>query len=113
MGDFFTIARVPFNTALRGDNMQNILETVMLVCFGLSWPINLVKNIKAKTAKSTSLPFLLLITVGYIAGITAKFVGNNINYVLIAYFINLLFVTLNIAVYFRNRTLDKRILTNA
>lgn len=93
--------------------MQNILETVMLVCFGLSWPINLIKNIKAKTAKSASLPFYLLITVGYIAGIAAKFIGNNINYVLIAYFINTLFVLLNIIVYFRNRSLDKRKLNNA
>lgn len=93
--------------------MQNILETVMLVCFGLSWPINLVKNIKARTAKFTSLPFYLLITVGYIAGVAAKFIGNNINYVLIAYFINLLFVTLNIIVYFRNKSLDKRNMNNA
>ena len=93
--------------------MQNILETIMLICFGLSWPINLIKSIKSKTAKSTSLPFLILITVGYIAGISAKFVGNNINYVLIAYFINLVFVALNIAVYFRNRMLDKRNRINA
>jgi len=93
--------------------MQNLLETVMLICFGLSWPINLVKIIKARTAKSTSLPFLLLITVGYIAGVAAKFIGNNINYVLIAYFINLLFVVLNIIVYFRNKSLDKRNMNNA
>ena len=88
--------------------MQNILETLMLICFGFSWPINLIKSIQSGTAKSTSLPFLLLITVGYIAGIAAKFIGNNINYVLIAYFINILFVALNIIVYFRNRALDKR-----
>lgn len=86
--------------------MQNILETVMLICFGLSWPINFVKGLKAKTAKSTSLPFYLLITVGYIAGIAAKFIGGNINYVLIAYFINIFFVILNIAVYFRNKKFD-------
>lgn len=93
--------------------MQNILETVMLVCFGLSWPINLVKNYRAGTAKSTSLPFYLLITVGYVAGIAAKFIGGNINYVLIAYFINIFFVILNIAVYFRNRVIDKRNQNNA
>ncbi len=93
--------------------MQNILETVMLICFGLSWPINFIKSLKTKTAKSTSLPFYLLITVGYIAGIAAKFIGGNINYVLIAYFINILFVILNICVYFRNKTLDKRNMNNA
>ncbi len=93
--------------------MQNLLETIMLICFGLSWPINLVKNIKAKTAKSTSLPFYLLITVGYIAGIAAKFIGDNVNYVLIVYFINIFFVLLNIAVYFRNRMLDKRKMNDA
>ena len=88
--------------------MQNILETIMLICFGLSWPINLIKAVRARTAKSISLPFYLLITVGYIAGIAAKFIGGNINYVLIAYFINIIFVILNIAVYFRNKKFDKR-----
>lgn len=27
--------------------MSDILEATMLVCFGLSWPINLMKNIKS------------------------------------------------------------------
>lgn len=87
--------------------MAEILETVMLICFGLSWPINLIKNIKAKTAASTSLKFLVLITVGYIAGIAAKFAAHKINYVLIVYFINLVFVAANLAVYFINSKKDK------
>lgn len=86
--------------------MAEILETVMLICFGLSWPINLVKSIKAKTAASTSLKFLLLIDLGYVAGIAAKFASNRINYVLAVYFINLFFVTVNIIVYFINRKND-------
>ncbi|MBQ6900630.1 MAG: hypothetical protein IJN72_07310 [Firmicutes bacterium] len=88
--------------------MGSILETIMLVCFGLSWPLNLIKSFKAKTAKGTSLPFILLIITGYIAGITAKVVNNQINYVLIAYLINLAIVSLNIIVYFRNTALDSR-----
>ena len=88
--------------------MGSILETIMLVCFGLSWPLNLIKSFKAKTAKGTSLPFILLIIIGYIAGITAKIVNNQINYVLIAYLINLAIVSLNIIVYFRNTALDSR-----
>ena len=47
--------------------MGSTLVTIMLVCFGFSWPINLIKAYKSKTAKSTSLPFILLITAGYVA----------------------------------------------
>ena len=87
--------------------MQNILETAMLVCFGLSWPINLVKNIQAKTAKSVSLKFLLLITFGYLCGIAAKFAAHQFNYVLAVYFLNLAVVAANIVVYFINRRRDR------
>ncbi len=87
--------------------MSELLETVMLVCFGLSWPISVVKNIRTGTAKGMSLPFILLITFGYIAGISAKIMSHNINYVLIVYFINIAAVSVNIAVYIRNSRLDR------
>ena len=88
--------------------MGSILETLMLVCFGFSWPLNVMKAFKAKTAKGTSLPFILLIVTGYIAGITAKLITNQINYVLIAYIVNLAIVSLNIVIYFRNVSFDKK-----
>ena len=88
--------------------MGSIFETVMLLCFGFSWPMNLIKAYKAKTAKGTSLPFILLIITGYIAGITAKIVGGQINYVLVAYILNLAIVLMNLAVYFRNLSFDKK-----
>ena len=88
--------------------MSSVLETIMLVCFGFSWPLNLIKNYKAETAKGASLPFILLIITGYIAGICAKLISGNINYVLIAYVLNLVMVSLNLVVYFRNVALDKK-----
>lgn len=87
--------------------MSQILEIVMLICFGLSWPMSVVKNIKAKTARTMSLPFTLLIIGGYIAGITAKILSNQINFVLVAYLLNLAIVSLNVVVYFINRRYDK------
>ena len=90
--------------------MGSILETVMLVCFGFSWPLNVIKAYSAKTAKGTSLPFILLIITGYIAGISAKLISGQINYVLIAYILNLAIVSLNVIVYFRNVSLDKKCL---
>ena len=88
--------------------MESILETVMLVCFGFSWPLNVIKAYRAKTSKGTSLPFILLIIAGYIAGISAKLITGQINYVLIAYILNLSIVSLNVVVYFRNVSLDKK-----
>ena len=88
--------------------MGSILETVMLVCFGFSWPLNVAKAYKARTAKGTSLPFILLIITGYISGISAKLISGQINYVLIAYVVNLAIVSLNVVVYFRNVSLDKK-----
>lgn len=87
--------------------MSPLLEAFMLVCFGLSWPINVMKAIKARSAKSMSLPFILLIISGYIAGISAKLLSHQINYVLVVYFINLAIVSVNLVVYFRNRHIDR------
>lgn len=88
--------------------MGSVFESLMLVCFGFSWPINVIKAYKARSAKGTSLWFILLIIAGYVAGITAKFVNHQINYVLAVYFINLFIVSINLFVYFRNRELDRR-----
>lgn len=88
--------------------MGSIFETVMLVCFGFSWPLNVIKAYRARTAKGSSLPFIILIIVGYIAGIAAKLISGQITYVLAAYIINLVIVLMNLVVYFRNAALDKR-----
>ncbi len=87
--------------------MSPILESIMLICFGFSWPMNVIKGYKARTAKSMSLPFIVLIISGYIAGIMAKLVSQQINFVLIVYLLNLAIVSLNLAIYFRNNKLDK------
>lgn len=87
--------------------MATILESVMLICFGCSWPMSLMTNIKAKSAKGMNLWFYVMISAGYVAGIAAKLVSHNITYVLAIYIINLFFVSSNIVVYFRNRKFDK------
>ena len=87
--------------------LGSIFETVMLVCFGFSWPLNVMKAYRARTAKGTSLLFILLIIAGYIGGISAKLLNHQINYVLVVYFLNLGIVLVNLCVYFRNVHLDK------
>ena len=93
--------------------MSEVLEILMLVSFGLSWPLNLVKAIRAKSTKGISLAFYFLIFAGYIAGIFSKFTNaaymaaiSEKWYVLMFYFINLITVGCNILVYFRNKKFD-------
>lgn len=88
--------------------MGSLLETTMLVCFGFSWPLGVLKSYKAGTTKGMSLPFILLIIFGYVAGIAAKTTTGQFNYVLAVYGLNLAIVAVNLLVYFRNAALDKR-----
>ena len=89
-------------------NFAHLFEAGMLVCFGFSWPINVVKAYKAGTAKSTSLAFIFLIITGYVLGISAKIINHQFNYVLAVYVLNLVIVFSNVLVYFRNISLDKK-----
>ena len=94
--------------------MSEILEIIMIVSFGASWPLNVLKSWRARSAKGKSVAFLLLIIFGYIAGIASKFASESYVaqfaekwYVLFFYFLNLAMVTLDFLLYLRNRRLDK------
>lgn len=88
--------------------MSSVFEIIMLICFGLSWPINVMKAYRARTTRGTSLLFIMLIIVGYLAGITAKIITGQINFVLAVYVLNLAIVFMNLLVYFRNAALDRK-----
>ena len=88
--------------------MSQIFETLMLICFGCSWPISVVKSYRARTAKGKSVVFTYAIIIGYICGIMSKITGGNINYVLALYVINLVMVSVDMVLYFRNRKLDRK-----
>ena len=95
--------------------MAEILETVMIVSFGLSWPMNVIKSYRARTAKGKSLLFLCFILFGYVAGITGKFLNEAYMadfaskwYVLVFYVLNLLMVGADIVLYARNTALDRK-----
>lgn len=87
---------------------SEIFEAAMLLCFGCSWPMNITKSIRAKTAKGKSLAFELFVLVGYICGITGKCISGLINWVFAIYILDLLMVATDILLTLRNRRLDKR-----
>lgn len=94
--------------------MAEILEITMIVSFGISWPMNVLKSYKARTTKGKSLAFLLLILFGYVAGIASKLINEAYMsqfaekwYVLFFYILNLVMVAMDLGLYIRNYMLDK------
>ncbi len=95
--------------------LAEILEIIMIVSFGASWPLNVMKSWRSRTTKGKSLPFLCLIFFGYIAGIISKLVNDAYMasfaskwYVLFFYVLNLLMVGADLLLYVRNYMLDKK-----
>ena len=93
--------------------ISEILEVIMIVSFGASWPMNVMKSWKARTTKGKSLAFLCLILFGYVAGITGKFLNPAYMaafaskwYVLFFYVLNFVMVSIDFILYFRNKRLD-------
>lgn len=86
--------------------MSELFEAFMVICFGMSWPVSIVKSIRSKTVKGKSLIFILFVATGYLCGITSKLVSGTITYVFIFYVINFCMVSFDIGLYFRNRKLD-------
>ena len=95
--------------------MSELLEIIMIVSFGASWPLNVIKSYKERTTKGKSLPFLCVIFFGYIAGIASKFTNEAYMaafaqkwYVLFFYILNIVMVSIDIILYARNAKLDKQ-----
>ncbi len=94
--------------------MTELFEIGMILCFGISWPMNVIKSYKSRTTKGKSIAFLYLIFAGYISGIASKLVNQeymeNIErkwYVLIFYIINFVMVTIDLLLYYRNKKIER------
>ena len=94
--------------------MTDLLEALTILCFGLSWPISIRKSIVSRTAKGKSLFFEIFLVIGYLFGIVRKIIltvqgGSGFIFFLSFFFyvLNLIMISIDIALYFRNRKLDK------
>ena len=96
--------------------MVNLLEALMIICFGISWPVSIYKSYTSRTAKGKSLFFEVFIWVGYVFGITRKIIemssGESFPFLFYLafglYILNLIEISIDILLYFRNTRLDKK-----
>ena len=52
--------------------LAQTFEAAMLICFGASWPLAILKTLRTRRTEGKSLAFLVMIFAGYLAGMTAK-----------------------------------------
>ena len=82
--------------------MIGIFEALMLICFGISWPVAAYKTYRIKRVEGKSLTFSFLVLLGYIFGIIHK-IFFNCDWVLYIYILNTIFVMLDIGLCLRYR----------
>ena len=86
---------------------MSVYEIIMLLCFGAAWPLSIYKSYKSKSVEGKSLFFLIIILVGYVAGILNK-IFNNFDYVIYLYILNFVMVSTDIILYLRNISISKK-----
>ena len=83
---------------------MSVLEAVMLVCFGVSWPLSIYRTYRVKNPAGKSIVFLWLVIVGYVAGILNKIFGR-MDWVVYLYALNAAMVATDLVLvyYYRAR----------
>lgn len=87
-------------------SVASILETLMIVSFGISWPLSIYRSYTSRSTKGKSLMFMCFILFGYICGIVSKLLDHNLNLAFWFYIPNIIMVTTDICLYFRNKKLE-------
>jgi len=84
---------------------MSIFEIIMLICFGAAWPVSILKSWTARSNNGKSLFFLVIVLIGYVAGILHKIFYLS-DAVIILYVVNFTMITIDILIYFRNERIE-------
>ena len=89
-----------------------LFEAGMLICFGVSWPVAILKTWRSKRVEGKSTGFLVLVFIGYMSGIVAKFLrasteGKAIELVTLLYALNAALVMVDLLLVLKYRAAAK------
>jgi len=84
---------------------MSIFEIIMLICFGAAWPVSILKSWNSQTNNGKSLFFLIIVLIGYVAGILHK-IFYLYDMVILLYIVNFAMITVDLIVYYRNSKID-------
>jgi len=93
-----------------------IFESIMLICFGFAWPLSIYKSFVSKKTAGKSLLFLIVLQIGYVAGILFKLTeywsnlkinpDETISINLYLYILNFVMITIDELLFLRNRRIE-------
>jgi hypothetical protein len=79
---------------------MQIFEAIMLICFGIGWPVSVIKTLRTKVVTGKSPLFMGIVWLGYLSGICHKiFVAPD--WVICLYILNIVMISVDLALYFR------------
>ena len=81
---------------------MSVFEAVMLICFGISWPVSIAKTLRTKVVCGKSPLFLAIVCLGYVCGIIHK-AFYSYDWIIILYTMNMVLVAVDLALYYRYR----------
>lgn len=88
----------------------SIFEAMMLVCFGVSWPISIAKSLRTKVVSGKSPFFMGIVCFGYMSGVVHKAIYS-LDWIIILYVLNMIFVAFDLFLYFKYLPKEKHAAT--
>lgn len=79
---------------------MSVFEALMLICFGIGWPVSIVKALRTKTVSGKSPLFMGIVWIGYLCGIIHK-VFFSPDPVIVLYCFNLVMVGIDFLLYLK------------
>jgi hypothetical protein len=79
---------------------MSIFEVAMLICFGMSWPVSILKSIRTGMVIGKSPLFMIIVCFGYTFGIIHKLL-HSMDWVIMLYALNMILVMIDLTLYFK------------
>jgi len=79
---------------------MSFFEAIMLICFGVNWPVSIAKSLRTKVVSGKSPLFMEIVWIGYLGGIIHKVLYFP-DWIILLYAFNMIMVTIDIALYYK------------
>ena len=78
---------------------MSIFEVIMLICFGISWPVSIAKTLRTRVVAGKSPLFMAVVCLGYVSGVIHKALFS-FDWVIALYAMNMVLVAVDLSLYF-------------